>query len=424
MVRGIEIHVTNKCNLNCYYCFAKKYRDESSINEHDFNILLEKLRLLGYSFLLFSGGGEPTLNRNFRTYMREAVQTGMEFALITNGTIIGHWSMEDIDYLIQNANWVRISLDACSPNKYRKIKGENRFHDVLTFLGKIQKENDRKTQIGVQILLTPFLDAKEINKCIDLVNKFNLDYLFIKSLHFTKLSKDRVEALTDLLKESKAPVVLDPYIQSQRFKVKECYAPYYMGAIDTKGNLWGCCKMVKNKKFLLGNLLTDDLDKIRAKLTTNTPIKRNELCPTNCLGLPPYPEIDSFGIMHEGKKDFVVAIDIDGTITTTSEAHHLSYKYATPNIDTIENLKKLKKKGIKIVIYTSRLEKDRKVTETMLKKWGVPYDDLIFGKLKADAYLDDKNLLFEPNWRQKLDRFIKSVTLNYNNEEDIDDEGE
>ena len=54
-----------------------------------------------------------------------------------------------------------------------------------------------------------------------------------------------------------------------------------------------------------------------------------------------------------------------------------------------QNIKKAKKKGIKITL-------------KQLKKWNVKYNKLIFGKPSFDIYIDDKNINFKKNWSQIL----------------------
>lgn len=54
----------------------------------------------------------------------------------------------------------------------------------------------------------------------------------------------------------------------------------------------------------------------------------------------------------------------------------------------IKSMKKLTKKGVKIIIYTSR--HDKKKTLKWLKRYKVPYNKLLFGKPLADIYVDDR----------------------------------
>jgi uncharacterized HAD superfamily protein len=89
------------------------------------------------------------------------------------------------------------------------------------------------------------------------------------------------------------------------------------------------------------------------------------------------------------KKTYV--FDIDGTLTLESEGFgYETYRCRTPKDETIKMVQDLMKEGNTIILYTSRWESDREVTEEWLKKNFVPYDQLIFGKIQYDYWIDDK----------------------------------
>jgi mannose-6-phosphate isomerase-like protein (cupin superfamily) len=83
--------------------------------------------------------------------------------------------------------------------------------------------------------------------------------------------------------------------------------------------------------------------------------------------------------------------DIDGVICTDTGG---DYKKAAPIVNTIDRINDLYDKGQKIVLMTARGTTTkidwREATEKQLKKWGVKYHELIFGKPYADLYIDDK----------------------------------
>jgi len=407
MVRGIEVHTTDQCNLDCYYCCSKAFRDATFMRTHEFDVILEKVKQLGYRFILFSGGGEPALNKTLNEYFQRTVETGMKFALITNGTAMDEWEVQDTQYFLENAEWIRISLDTCDPQAYRRIKGKDAFPLVLAFLERIQVYRARKAKVGIQLIFNATFSTDEAIRCADLVERFRLDYVFVKSLHFQKPPMCQLEGVRQFAEELGEMAILDSYLHNKRFKVPECYAPYYMGAVDTKGNLWGCCKL-RGKQFLLGNLIREDLQVLRNRLREQIPIKRELLCPPSCLGIPPYPEIDSFGILLEGKEEFVVAVDLDGVITTVANSHHSDYSTLVPNSTVIQNLREIRRMGAKIVIYTSRMREDDVITIDWLNYHQIPYDEICFEKLRADVYIDDRNLALETGWELELQRILDS----------------
>jgi len=96
--------------------------------------------------------------------------------------------------------------------------------------------------------------------------------------------------------------------------------------------------------------------------------------------------------------------DIDGTICPIKQKNEL-YEDLVPYIEMVQKIKELKKIGFKIILYTSRnmrtysgdIEKineyTKPVIENWLKKWEIPYDQLLIGKPwpgEFGFYIDDR----------------------------------
>jgi len=100
-----------------------------------------------------------------------------------------------------------------------------------------------------------------------------------------------------------------------------------------------------------------------------------------------------------------ICIDLDGVIAELKKTDE-SYEELKPVKGAVEFLKKLKEDGHYIIIYTSRhmktcngnigkvIAKIGKLTIEWLNKYGIPYDELVFGKPHADLYIDDNAVRF------------------------------
>jgi len=112
-----------------------------------------------------------------------------------------------------------------------------------------------------------------------------------------------------------------------------------------------------------------------------------------------------------------ICIDLDGTICETRKSNE-SYSDVKPIKNAIIAIKKLKKKGHTIIIYTSRHMKtcnnnigritalQGKIIFEWLDKYEIPYDEINFGKPLADIYIDDKSIKFT-SWQKALDKLRK-----------------
>lgn len=88
--------------------------------------------------------------------------------------------------------------------------------------------------------------------------------------------------------------------------------------------------------------------------------------------------------------------DLDGTICAGGEFPH--YDQARPIPAMVDKVRDLKAAGCRIVIWTARgssypiTDDLRRTTLEQLRAWGVPFDELRFGKPVADVYVDDRGM--------------------------------
>lgn len=84
--------------------------------------------------------------------------------------------------------------------------------------------------------------------------------------------------------------------------------------------------------------------------------------------------------------------DIDGVIANLSPNN--DYNLSTPNTPVIEKVNQLYDSKNYIILFTARGSKTgidwSDVTAAQMKKWGVKYHELRFGKPAADYYIDDR----------------------------------
>jgi capsule biosynthesis phosphatase len=115
-------------------------------------------------------------------------------------------------------------------------------------------------------------------------------------------------------------------------------------------------------------------------------------------------------------KKYRFCIDLDGTICHIKNPNQ-NYIDIEPLPGAIEFLNELKSNGHYIIIYTARnmltyqdslgkiIANQAPVVIEWLKKYQIPYDELLFGKPFADYYIDDKSVEFK-TW-EKIKNKIK-----------------
>lgn len=138
----INWHITEVCNYDCQYCFAKW--DENAPREEVCRDEASSRALLGELSAFFSpgnldnplhsslqwgnirlniAGGEPMLHdRHFYRVIEEAAELGMKVSIITNGSYLNPNSISRIaPYL----SWLGISIDSSLPTSNRIIGRSN-----------------------------------------------------------------------------------------------------------------------------------------------------------------------------------------------------------------------------------------------------------------------------------------------------------
>ena len=112
-----------------------------------------------------------------------------------------------------------------------------------------------------------------------------------------------------------------------------------------------------------------------------------------------------------------IVFDLDGVICELKKPTE-SYSDVPPKKEVIKEMQSLKEHGHYLIIHTGRhmktcngdiakvIERVGKITEDWLKKWEVPFDELVFGKPYADAYVDDLGIEFSTN--EKLSKKLES----------------
>jgi histidinol phosphatase-like enzyme len=111
------------------------------------------------------------------------------------------------------------------------------------------------------------------------------------------------------------------------------------------------------------------------------------------------------------KKKKIFCFDIDGVICKTPNNY---YKNSKPIKRAIKKINSLYDSGDKILIFTARFmgrsgenvfkakKRGYNFTYMQLKKWGVKFDKLIFGKPSFDHLIDDKCITFKEDWYKRF----------------------
>jgi capsule biosynthesis phosphatase len=122
--------------------------------------------------------------------------------------------------------------------------------------------------------------------------------------------------------------------------------------------------------------------------------------------------------------------DLDNTLVTHPKISN-DYNSVEPITETINYLRKLKKNGHRIIIYTARRMRTHsgnigsviadigEITINTLKKFNIPYDELYFGKPYAHFYIDDLMIDPKTDLNKSLGFYMEEVIPRHFNEVEV-----
>jgi cyclic pyranopterin phosphate synthase len=129
----LRVSATNRCNLNCLYCFAPgndRFPTESNVLSLDELLLLVECFVeLGVGKVRITGG-EPLIRKGLITFIHKVARLDhlSDLSLTTNGTLLKRFAPKLKDAGVKRIN---VSLDTLNPEKFHKITGKEELDKVL-----------------------------------------------------------------------------------------------------------------------------------------------------------------------------------------------------------------------------------------------------------------------------------------------------
>jgi radical SAM protein with 4Fe4S-binding SPASM domain len=253
----MEVNLTDKCNLHCDWCISDN-RDKSgnSIDIGSFEAFVEDYSTMGGKALTFSGGGEPTLYKQFRMAVGLSVSNNIELGLMTNG----FFNCSLIKTISENFKWVRVSLDTVDRNVYIKTKGVDALENVLE---NIHSLKFGPAKIGINCNVGAHTTIKDVEEMVETLYD-NCDYIQFRPVlprWFSKeLPKLNDSVWTHLVKyagDEKINLSIDKFRDMESgkwFPFKSCEGHFFSPILDANGDVKVCMYHPGNDRFSFGNI--------------------------------------------------------------------------------------------------------------------------------------------------------------------------
>jgi len=280
----VEIHPTNRCQLDCKWCFYKKRSRNIEMGKMIFFQLIEDILQLsnGKTKVIFSGGGEPTLYPYLLEGVKFCKKNKLKIGIISNGLFPNSFARK-IGRLLENGDFIRISLDASDGNQYFRLKGIDAFDKIIKMIDLLcrlkNKDKNFELNIGYAVSRKNLIDILQFyDFIINLLNeKPQINNVILRPIIDGFLTDRNNSLIESQIKEmNKIICPLDERINISDFlnrlkginakiSFKRCYVREYMAVVEPNGEVYPCAvvsamsqKMSKHKYILLlGNITYD-----------------------------------------------------------------------------------------------------------------------------------------------------------------------
>lgn len=136
--KSVDLSITNRCNLNCAYCYHFESEGDSGTDLPTEAWLGFFEELTGCAVLdVTLAGGEPFLREDLRELIEGIVRNRMRFSILTNGTLV---TDEIADYVAftGRCNSVQVSIDGSWPGPHDAFRGGGNFERAVAGLQRLR----------------------------------------------------------------------------------------------------------------------------------------------------------------------------------------------------------------------------------------------------------------------------------------------
>lgn len=221
----IHLVLSDLCNQDCHFCsyrmtggFASENFADEQGNKNPARFIptekaieiLDDCAELGVKAIEFTGGGEPTVHADHVRIMQHAQALGLQTGLVTNGV-----RLKDHD-VFRNLDWLRISLDAGSPETYETIRASKAWPKVMLNLS--MAGTFEKPYYGVGFVVTRENYA-EIVEATKIAKDAGADYIRLSAMFSVEGSGHYDGILTAI----RAARMVAKELESETFKVVDLF---------------------------------------------------------------------------------------------------------------------------------------------------------------------------------------------------------
>ncbi len=313
--KALYIETTNRCNLRCRGCilYRGNWEPDRDMSYRDLVMITDQLPELQRTTL--HGVGEPLLNKALFRMIAHLKNRDVYVLFNSNGILLDENRQNAV--IDSGLDELRISLDAASPQGYKRIRDSNKFDQIVQNLRSFQKLQKKRRAATPKVSIW-FLGTKEniaeLPDLVQLAADIGIEELHLQRLVYfqdhqgygvakcEKTLQGSDDATLQLIHNSRqlatrlgirfnASGLNNPLESVQADSAltspwSKCYRPQTLMYITANGNVLPCCispfSTTVHSSIILGNVFESSLEEIwsgpgytdfRDQLQTESPPK-------------------------------------------------------------------------------------------------------------------------------------------------------
>ena len=274
-----HLAITHACNMNCKYCSVKDMHSKikDGLSTEEYKKIIDKLVDIG-AFQIGLTGGEPTIRKDLVELTRYIASKNVACNLTTNGFNVPEKLV--IELKEAGLTQVQISLDSYKKEIHEKYRTEGSFDRAIETAKLFKKYG---FIVGVDTVVTndnlndleEFMDFLEENGFDGLtIIKLKQGHLDLETFKKQVPDYDKYAEVIDKVcrRNGNLEVTIDcssvanlcktlTLEEQNKIHSAGCPAGHSLISIAPNGDMFPCAALT-NEKYKIGNILTDDLEKV------------------------------------------------------------------------------------------------------------------------------------------------------------------
>lgn len=268
----VELDPTNICNHSCIWCLDQGFRERcrDTLPWKMVQRLIGELAEIGVKAVVVKGSGEPTLVPYFSRMFYEIRDAGLKSALTTNGSLL---QGERSKAVVECCEWVRVSVDAATPETHEKIHRPTRSGEFKRVIDNIRALAEMRYALGTGLVIGYKFSAdennyKEILDAVYLAKEIGANNVSIRGVDLAchgfddRAFRGVEHEISARMEEAKALSSPEFHVITGGIRrpapIKSCYASDLVGVVSANGHLYACCDLKGDDSYDMGDLAKAD----------------------------------------------------------------------------------------------------------------------------------------------------------------------